>query len=82
MEYQPFDRIFTDWKKWFAWYPVKLIDNKWVWFTTVYQRTSYLWGVPRSIQQNEYGTIFDVLENTRGAIGERPVPPPSRIMRF
>lgn len=32
------EKVYTDWKKTFAWRPVKLIDNKWIWLETVFKR--------------------------------------------
>lgn len=31
---------YIEWHKWFAWYPVKLLNGRWTWLTTVYRRRS------------------------------------------
>ena len=59
-------RIEHPWKKWFAWYPVK-INGKRVWMKTVYRK--YIWEKSSSFpfsEEYDYGTIFDVLKDTNG----------------
>ena len=34
----PTDAQYTDWKKWFAWKPVKLLSGKRVWLQKIYKR--------------------------------------------
>ena len=50
------------WKKHFAWWPVK-VHGEWVWLKTVYRRTSKLriYGDMRIRWSWEYGNLFDVL---------------------
>ena len=58
----PFDRVYSDWMKWFAWYPVE-VRGKYVWLKTVYYRHSrILLGGPETIDY-EYTDIFGVLAN-------------------
>ena len=49
------------WKKWFAWYPIK-VHGKYTWFKFVYRRYKYLFE-PKDWQHYEYGTVFDLLRN-------------------
>lgn len=32
------EKVYTDWKKVFAWRPLKLLNNKWIWLDTVFKR--------------------------------------------
>ena len=48
------------WKKWFAWYPVKVNDN-YTWFKTVYRRCINTYVDMDDWSRYEYGTIFDVI---------------------
>lgn len=51
----------NEWKKWFAWRPVK-IKNKRIWLKTVYRRETTLMVVPVwCFPRYEYGTLFNVL---------------------
>lgn len=29
------EAVYGEWRKWFAWYPVKTVDYEWVWLETV-----------------------------------------------
>lgn len=46
------------WKKWRAWYPVK-VNGKWAWGKTVYRQ----WVSRERHGFWKYGTIFDVLKD-------------------
>lgn len=48
------------WHKWFAWYPVK-IHNERVWLKTVYRRKVTRYVDMDSWSIYEYGTVFDLL---------------------
>jgi hypothetical protein len=32
---------YSDWVKWYAWYPVQTEQDEWIWFKHVYTRTLY-----------------------------------------
>lgn len=51
------------WKKWFAWYPVK-VHGKRVWLTTIYRRKTNTYVDMDDWVRYEYGTIFDILGNS------------------
>ena len=53
-------RTVSPWKKWFAWYPVK-VHNKRTWLKTVYRRKINTYVDMDNWARYEYGTIFDVL---------------------
>ena len=36
--------MYFKWKKWFAWYPVKLLDGKWTWLKII-ERQKYAYVV-------------------------------------
>jgi hypothetical protein len=59
--------IFTPWKKWFAWRPVKTVGKKWMWFKIIYRcrsqvilvdKLDYTWAFK---PHTYYGELFDVL---------------------
>lgn len=52
---------YMPWKKWFAWYPVKVRD-KTVWFKTVYRRCINTYVDMDNWSRYEYGDVFDVLK--------------------
>ena len=49
------------WEKWFAWYPVKVHNNR-VWLQTVYRRSIISYVDMDDWQRYEYGTLFDVIK--------------------
>lgn len=46
------------WRKYFAWYPVK-VYNKWMWLKHIYRRRVFY--TIKGDTNYEYGTVFDVL---------------------
>jgi hypothetical protein len=48
------------WKKWFAWYPVRVHGQR-TWLKTVYRRSLLTYADMDEWERYEYGTIFDVL---------------------
>lgn len=50
------------WEKWFAWYPVKLINGQWKWMTMIYRRCHYHRFDIDILQVWFYGTVFDVIK--------------------
>jgi len=60
----PFERVYTGWREWYAWRPVRLIDNSWVWGKRIYRRKSWLWLSVRGPVSSEYGTLLNVLSTT------------------
>jgi hypothetical protein len=52
--------IKLSWEKWFAWYPVKVHNNR-VWLKTVYRRSIISYVDMDDWKRYEYGTIFDVI---------------------
>lgn len=50
----------SPWEQWFAWYPVK-VHNERVWLKTVYRRKINEYVDMESWSRYQYGTIFDVL---------------------
>ena len=53
------------WQKWRAWKPVKDIHGRWHWGKTVYRRRTNTYVNHDDWVRYEYGTIFDVLKDTR-----------------
>lgn len=51
---------YLPWKKWFAWYPVK-VHGKRTWLKTVYRRKINTYVDMDDWARYEYGTIFDVI---------------------
>ena len=53
------------WREVFAWWPVKTIGNRYVWFRKVYkQRFWAVWGQGFHMEpQVEYAELFDILAN-------------------
>ena len=60
MGYTPRKTIVHPWKKWFAWYPVKVHGQR-AWLKTVYRRKINTYVDMEDWARYEYGTIFDVL---------------------
>jgi len=65
---QPTDAQYTDWKKWFAWKPVRLLSGKRVWLQTIYKRERTVQWVPPAFPEGsfdriEYSTWEDIMEN-------------------
>jgi len=56
----PRKRTIGPWKKWFAWYPVNVNNNR-VWLKTVYRRCINTYVDMDDWSRYEYGTIFDVI---------------------
>lgn len=52
--------IKLSWEKWFAWYPVKVHNNR-VWLKTVYRRSIISYVDMDDWKRYKYGTIFDVI---------------------
>lgn len=52
------------WRKTFAYWPVKTVSNRYVWFKTVYKRRFWVvWGTGFHMEPHvEYGTLFDVIQ--------------------
>lgn len=48
------------WKKWFAWYPVK-VHGKRVWLDIIYRRSIISYVDMDDWTHYEYGTLFDVI---------------------
>lgn len=51
------------WRQVFAWWPVKTIDNRYVWLRKIYKRRFWaVWGTGFHMEPCiEYATLFDVL---------------------
>ena len=59
------DRRLKQWRKWFAWYPVK-IDNERVWLEYVYRRTTvYYGGMGDSVYETEYADAMSMLRKEK-----------------
>lgn len=55
-----------EWETWFAWYPVKDLHGKKHWFKKVYRRYSWAKSTEQPFGKGyDYGTIFDVLKDTK-----------------
>ena len=52
------------WEKWFAWRPVKIHGRR-VWLKTVYRRTTICYVDIDDWNEVEYGTLFDVLKDSK-----------------
>lgn len=52
--------IVHPWRKWFAWYPVK-VHGKRTWLKTVYRRKVDTYVDMDDWARYEYGTVFDVI---------------------
>ena len=64
----PTDTQYTDWEKWFAWKPVKLLSGKRIWLKTIYKRQRTVQWVPPTFPEGsfdriEYSTWEDIMEN-------------------
>ena len=51
---------YLPWKKWFAWYPVRVHGQR-TWLKTVYRRKVTRYVDTDSWSIYEYGTVFDLL---------------------
>lgn len=51
------------WREVFAWYPIKTISGRYVWWNKVYKQRFYaVWGTGFHMEPEvEYATLFDVL---------------------
>lgn len=58
-------KIHALWQKWRAWKPVQDIHGRWHWGKTVYRRKINTYVNHDDWARYEYGTIFDVLKDTR-----------------
>lgn len=61
MGYQPYSKMKTPWKKWFAWHPVTIRGER-VWWKYIYRRREVMWRDSFNTDNIEYGTILDVLK--------------------
>ncbi len=65
------ERIFNGpdcypWREVFAWWPVKTISGRYIWFKKVYKQRYYaVWGQTGFHMEPvvEYGTVFDILKS-------------------
>ncbi len=56
----------TQWKRWFAWRPVKLDGGgEWKWLTTVYRRSITYRADTELYSVYYYGDLFDVLASDK-----------------
>lgn len=56
----------THWVKWFAWYPVRLINGRTVWLKPVYYQKEWMFDNDQGVYAvYRYGLLFDVLKNPR-----------------
>jgi hypothetical protein len=56
------DYIHSNWQKWFAWFPVQTVNDRWVWLRTIYRRPVFKgYGDMRHFSFWFYGDILDVL---------------------
>lgn len=51
------------WEAWFAWHPVKDINNRWHWLSKVYRRSNWAKSDTFNIHY-DYGTAFDVIKDS------------------
>jgi hypothetical protein len=54
------DPKFTPWRKWFAWRPVKVMDERWTWLRQIYR--CELQGTWAYRPKHFYGTFLDVVK--------------------
>jgi len=56
----------TDWKHWFAWYPVVTVNGERIWLQKCYRRKVFLFWDEMMFQtpDHEYATLFDVIQNS------------------
>ena len=66
-KYSPGEYLYTEWKQWFAWRPVKCLDNKTVWLQIIYKRQREVeWQPPAhpyGVSVTEYSTWESIMEN-------------------
>lgn len=56
----------SQWAKWFAWYPVRLINGQLVWLKTVYYQKEWMFDDETGLYMvHQYGTLFDVMKNSK-----------------
>lgn len=55
---------YTSWERWWAWFPVTTISGQRVWFSWCYRRVAICGTVMWETHDEEFGTIFDVLNHT------------------
>ncbi len=60
--YTPRKTIVRPWEQWFAWYPVK-VHNERVWLKTVYRRCINTYVDMDNWKRYEYGDVFDLLKD-------------------
>ena len=52
------------WEPWFAWHPVKDVNNEWHWLKKIYRRHSWVKSTEQPFGNGyDYGTVFDVIKN-------------------
>lgn len=56
--------VISSWEKWFAWRPIKMQHKK-VWLKYVYRRSFISYFDLDNHVHYEYGTLIDVLRNTK-----------------
>ena len=54
-----------DWQEWFAWYPVRKLNNKWVWGKIVFSRLCMYRRGDDLYSIRQYGDVFDVLTTVK-----------------
>lgn len=59
--YFPRKVVVGDWKRWFAWRPVK-VHGSYTWLKTVYRRCTNTYVDMDDWTTYEYGTLFDILK--------------------
>lgn len=55
---------FNEWIEIFVWYPVKLKNGKWIWFSKCYRRKIWVYSGFVDEPFYEFGTLFDVIQNS------------------
>lgn len=58
----------TDWRKTFAYFPVKLSNNKWIWWKSFYIRKSIILSAGGIGSQIEMGDIFYMMQHTEKGV--------------
>lgn len=51
------------WKKWWAWYPVRMLNGKRAWLDTIYRRKINTYVDHDNWARYEYGNAFDVIKD-------------------
>lgn len=52
------------WQKWFAWYPIRIGNNK-VWLETVYRRYKVYYGPGEEVWEVQYTDMMGLLQHQR-----------------